>query len=185
MCRHIACSSIFIVTVIAFAQNAGLNLGRTASEEDIRARNITVLPNGTGLPTGHGSAKEGRPLYNALCASCHGQHGEGVGPFPPVAGGVGTLKSDKPVITVGSYWPHATTVWDYINRAMPPQKPGSLAPNEVYSTTAYTLYLSGVVQENEIMDAVSLPKVKMPNREGFVPDPRPDTNGKAKSRKPR
>ena len=88
---------------------------------------------------------------------------------------MGTLKSDAPLTTVGSYWPYATTVWDYINRAMPYQDPGSLTPREVYSVTAYVLYLNGIVGENEVLNAKSLPKVKMPNRDGFVPDPRPDT----------
>jgi cytochrome c len=108
------------------------------------------------------------------CASCHGEHGEGHRGNPPIAGGLGTLKSDAPLITIGSYWPYATTVWDYINRAMPYQEPGSLTPGEVYSATAYVLYLNGIVSESEILNAKSLPKVKMPNRNGFVPGPRPD-----------
>jgi cytochrome c len=127
------------------------------------------------LPFGHGTAKEGRSIYALHCAACHGEKGEGVGSYPPVAGGAGTLKGNNPVTTVGSYWPYATTVWDYINRAMPPQNPGSLRADEVYSSTAFILFLNGIVKDDELIDAKSLPKVKMPNREGFIPDPRPDT----------
>ena len=161
--------------MIVLAQGGKHNLGRVATPEELQARDISAFPTGVGLPPGEGSAKQGRSVYVARCASCHGEHGEGHAANPPIAGGLETLKSDAPVTTVGSYWPYATTVWDYINRAMPYQEPGSLSPNEVYSVTAYVLYLDGIVNESEVLNAKSLPKVKMPNRDGFVADPRPDT----------
>jgi cytochrome c len=165
---------VLVTAVVVLAQSGKHNLGRVPTPEELRARDISVFPTGAGLPPGEGSAKEGRNIYGARCASCHGEHGEGYRENPPIAGGFGTLKSDAPLITVGSYWPYATTVWDYINRAMPYQEPGSLTPREVYSVTAYVLYLNGIVSESEVLNAKSLPKVKMPNRYGFVSDPRPD-----------
>lgn len=175
MLRPILFTGIFFTSLLLFAQSGKYHLGRTATPEEIQARDISVSPTGAGLPSGHGSAREGRAIYAVRCAACHGEKGEGVGRYPPVAGGRGTLKGDKPLITVGSYWPYATTVWDYINRAMPPQEPGSLSADEVYSTTAFILYLNGIVKDDEVMNAKSLARVKMPNREGFIPDPRPDT----------
>ncbi len=91
-----------------------------------------------------------------------------------IAGGVGSLSSTKPLLTIGSFWPYSTTVWDYINRAMPYQNPGSLKPDEVYQITAYVLYLNKLVEEDEILNAKTLPQIKMPNRDGFIADPRPD-----------
>jgi S-disulfanyl-L-cysteine oxidoreductase SoxD len=149
-------------------------LGRIAGPAEIQARNVTVLPDGSGLPQGRGTAKQGRVIYAQQCAVCHGPKGEGEGPYPQLTGGQGTLKSAHPVLTIGSYWPYATTVWDYLNRAMPPQSPGNLNPNQTYSLTAFLLYLNGIVGENDEINAASLPKVQMPNRNGFIPDPRPD-----------
>jgi cytochrome c len=175
MSRFPPLSCLLLTTLVVLAQGGKHNLGRVPSPVELQTRDISVFPSGAGLPPGEGSAKEGRSIYVARCARCHGEHGEGQRGNPPIAGGFGTLKSDAPLITVGSYWPHATTVWDYINRAMPYQEPGSLAPREVYSVTAYVLYLNGIVGESEVLNAKSLPKVRMPNRDGFVPDPRPDT----------
>ncbi len=175
MSRFLLLSCLLLTTLIVLAQGGKHNLGRVPTPEELQARDISVFPTGAGLPPGEGSVKEGRNIYVAQCASCHGEHGEGHQQNPRIAGGLGTLKSDAPLITVGSYWPYSTTVWDYINRAMPYQEPGSLTPREVYSVTAYVLYLNGIVSENEVLNAKSLPKVKMPNRDGFVPDPRPDT----------
>jgi len=175
MSKSLLLSCLFLTAFIVLAQTGKHNLGRVPTPEELQARDISVSPTGAGLPPGEGSAKEGRNIYVARCASCHGEHGEGHRENPPIAGGLGTLKGDAPLITVGSYWPYATTVWDYINRAMPYQEPGSLAPPEVYSVTAYVLYLNHIVGEDEVLNAKSLPKVKMPNRDGFVPDPRPDT----------
>jgi len=152
----------------AQAANAPTGIGRPLSAHDSAAEDLTVLPDGTGLPPGRGTAKEGAVLYVAQCAACHGDHGEGRGDFPALAGGRGSLSADNPVLTVGSYWPYATTVWDYINRAMPYQNPGSLRVEEVYSITAYVLFLNGIVDELDVLDRVSLPRVRMPNRGGFV-----------------
>jgi cytochrome c len=135
---------------------------------------ISVAPDGTGLPTGRGSAREGRAIYNAQCAGCHGVRGEGIGDYPALAGGLKTLTTEQPLYTVGSYWPFATTAWDYINRAMPYQAAGTLTPDDVYAVTAYVLFLNGIVRESRVLDQRSLPHVRMPNRDGFVDDPRPD-----------
>ena len=160
------------------AQTPRYNLGRPATAEKIRKRDISVAPDGTGLPAGHGSVEEGRYIYKVLCASCHGDRGQGIGDYPALVGGQGTLKSNNPVLTVGSYWPYATTVWDYTRRAMPYQRPGTLTPDETYAVTALILYMNGIVDERTELNEKSLPKVKMPNRDGFVPDPRPDIPAK-------
>lgn len=159
---------------IAVGQQSRYNVGRPASPEEIRARDIDVAPNGAGLPPGHGTAIQGRALYLAMCASCHGEHGDDSAVFPALVGGQETLASNNPLPTVGSYWPYATTVWDFIHRAMPYQNPGSLTPNEVYSLTAYILFMNHIIGEREELNKKNLPKVKMPNRDGFIRDPRPD-----------
>jgi mono/diheme cytochrome c family protein len=170
-------AAVFIFCAFApssFVQARPYNLGHTAKAEEIRALDISVSPSGAGLPPGSGSATEGHSIYALRCAACHGGKGEGVAPYPPLAGGQGTLKTDKPLLTVGSYWPCATTVWDYIHRAMPADQPGSLSESEIYSLTAFVLALNGLVKEDDVLDAKTLPRVTMPNRDGFVADPRPD-----------
>jgi S-disulfanyl-L-cysteine oxidoreductase SoxD len=146
--------------------------GRLATADDIKKIDIDVRADGAGLPPGSGTAVQGQPIYAQQCASCHGANGEGAGapklvdptPFKP---GVAA--------TVGNYWPYATTIWDYINRAMPFDKPGSLSADEVYALTAFLLSENKIISENDVMDAQSLPQVRMPNASGFVsPDPRPD-----------
>ncbi len=149
-------------------------LGNAPSAELVRAWDIDISPDGAGLPPGRGSVREGERLYAKLCAVCHGASGEG-GPMDRLAGGQGTLASARPVKTVGSFWPFATTVFDYVRRAMPFNAPQTLADDEVYALTAYLLHLNGIVPATAVMDAESLPRVRMPNRDGFVPDPRPDT----------
>lgn len=136
--------------------------------------NIDAAPDGRGLPPGRGSVAAGKAVYEAQCAACHGAKGEGT-IADRLVGGVGTLASDKPVRTVGSFWPYATTLYDFIYRAMPYTAPQSLQPSEVYAVTAYLLHLNGIVPANAVLDARSLPAVHMPNRDGFVADPRPDT----------
>jgi mono/diheme cytochrome c family protein len=153
----------------------GQTPGRPATEAEIKAKDLTILPNGAGLPKGHGNAGEGKAIYEQKCKECHGEHGEGQpGKYPALAGGLGSLKSLKPVKTVGSYWPYATTLFDYVRRAMPYDHPRSLSTDEVYSAAAYVLYLSGIVTETQDLNETTLPQVKMPNRDGFVPDARPD-----------
>jgi S-disulfanyl-L-cysteine oxidoreductase SoxD len=156
------------------AEAAHSGLGRAATGADFARHNYLVGPKGTGLPKGHGTAAQGRAIYLQSCAACHGMRGEGTNEYPPLVGGQGSLKSDKPLPTVGSYWPYATTVWDYVNRAMPYQNPGTLKPDEVYAVTAYLLAMNAIVSPDFELNERTLPAVKMPNRDGFIPDPRPD-----------
>jgi S-disulfanyl-L-cysteine oxidoreductase SoxD len=161
------------------AQSPKYELGRPATPEEIRGLGLAIAPDGTGLPEGSGSVSAGREVFKARCSKCHGEKAEGaVGPI--LVGGQGTLATAKPLKTVGSYWPYATTVWDYINRAMPFDQPGLLKPREVYAVVAYILNLNGIIENDQVIDAKSLPKIKMPNRDGFVPDPRPDLGKNAK-----
>lgn len=169
----ITCASIALA-IAALGQNQQYNVGRPATPEEIRALDISVAPDGSGLPKGRGSVVQGQHLYENLCANCHGDRGQGMLQYPALAGGEGTLKSSNPVRTVGSYWPYATTVWDYIHRKMPYARPGTLTPDETYALTAFVLYLNGIVDRNAELNETRLPRVKMPNRNGFVPDPRPD-----------
>lgn len=152
---------------------AGYGFGKPATEAEIAAVNIDVAPTGEGLPPGQGTAEEGAKVYAAKCAACHGPTGT-EGPMPRLVGGQGTLTTDHPVKTVGSYWPYATTLYDYIDRAMPYSAPQSLTPGEVYAVVAWLLAQNGIIPPNTVMDARTLPTVRMPNRDGFVPDPRPD-----------
>jgi cytochrome c len=155
-------------------------LGRPASTDEVKQRDITTLPNGAGLPDGKGTAAQGEVVYRDKCASCHGPNGEGVPPQgTQLVGGVGSLASDNPVRTVGSYWPYATSVWDYIHRAMPLNQPGSLSADDTYAVTAFLLNRNKIIEASEIMNKESLPKVRMPNRDGFIPDARPDTGKNA------
>lgn len=174
MFKWLALVVIVGIVTLSFAQQTHYGLGRSATPEEIRANDISVNPTGAGLPHGRGSAFDGLAVYNVQCASCHGDKGQGNNIYPALAGGQGTLKSSHPVRTVGSYWPYATTVWDYIHRSMPYQTPGTLTTDETYAVTAYILYLNGIVKEKEELNDHTLPKIKMPNRDGFVPDPRPD-----------
>jgi mono/diheme cytochrome c family protein len=173
-------SVIVLAGAVALAaQSPKYGVGRPATPEQIRDLGIAIAPDGTGLPEGSGTVAAGRDLFISECARCHGAKAEGdIG--PPLVGGQGTLNTAKPLKTVGSYWPYATTVWDFINRAMPFDRPGSLKPSEVYAAVAYILNLNDIIGKDQVMDAKSLPKVKMPNRDGFVADPRPDVGKKAK-----
>jgi cytochrome c len=154
-------------------QSPKYGLGRTPPPEEIRRWDISISPDGTGLPEGRGTAAQAKEVYANRCSKCHGAKGEGRDSVP-LAGGQGTLKNPKPLRTVGSYWPYATTIWDYVNRAMPFNNPGMLTHDQVYAVTAYILFLNGIISENDVIDAHTLPKIRMPNRGGFVADPRPD-----------
>jgi S-disulfanyl-L-cysteine oxidoreductase SoxD len=146
--------------------------GAPTSQADIAAWDISIGPDGAGLPPGSGTATKGESVYVAKCQGCHGEKGAGK-PNDPLVGGAGTLAGDKPAAkTVGSYWPYATTLFDYVRRAMPFDHPKSLSNEEVYAVTAYVLQLNGIVGADDVIDAQSLPKVKMPNRDGFIPFPR-------------
>jgi cytochrome c len=149
--------------------------GEEATEEAIAGWDIDVQPDGTGLPPGSGTVEQGREIFERLGAPCHGMNGEGTDAAPALVGGVGSLSSDSPVETVGSYWPYATTLWDYIYRAMPATAPQSLTPDEVYAIVAFLLNANGIIPDDAVMDQDTLPQVIMPNRDGFTsPDPRPD-----------
>ena len=160
------------------AQSPKYGVGQPATPAQIRELGAAIGPDGSGLPEGSGTVDAGREVFKAGCARCHGEKGEG-GIGPILVGGQGTLSTAKPLKTVGSYWPYATTVWDYTNRAMPFDQPGLLKPNEVYAVVAYILNLNGIIGNDMVMDAKSLAKVKMPNRDGFILDPRPDPTKKA------
>lgn len=149
------------------------NLGRVASPADIAAYDITADPNGDGLPPGSGTPLQGEAVYIAKCLSCHGEKGVN-GPADRLVGGQGTLTGDqRPIKTIGSYWPYATSVFAYIRRAMPLAEPKSLSPDEIYAVTAYLLQLNGIIKESDVMNAATLPKVPMPNRDGFFPFVKP------------
>jgi len=156
-----------ILANAAFAESP--NLGRVAAPEELAAWDISIGPDGTGLPPGKGTPQRGETVYVAKCLACHGEKGAGK-PNDALAGGRGTLVGDQvPVKTVGSFWPYATTLFDYVRRAMPLNRSKSLRDDEVYAVVAYLLRLNGVIEENETIDAATLPKVRMPNADGFVP----------------
>jgi S-disulfanyl-L-cysteine oxidoreductase SoxD len=165
------------------------NLGRPLTPEEIHKVDITIWPDGKGLPPGSGSVSAGAAVYTKSCQSCHGPQGTGK-PQEQLTGGVGTLASDKPVKTANSYWPTATTLFDYIRRAMPITAPQSLSNDEVYAVTAYILSIDGIVPADAVLDAKSLLSVKMPNRDGFVswwptPPSRPSNGQAAAPKAPR
>src|SRR5467141_5013993 len=139
--------------------------GAEVSAEEIARWDISIPPSGAGLPGGGGSARQGLNVYEEKCQSCHGAKGAGK-PADPLAGGIGSLASKTPLRTVGSYWPYATTLFDYTRRAMPLTNPQSLTNDEAYAVTAYLLHLNGIISENDEMNARTLPQLKMPNRDG-------------------
>ena len=167
------CAPAAAVAQEAAPRGPVFGFGRPATADDIRPIDIDVRPDGAGLPPGSGTALDGQPVFAQKCASCHGATGEG-GAGPRLVDST-PFKPGATAATIGNYWPYATTVWDYINRAMPFDRPGSLAADEVYALTAYLLSANGIIAETDIMDARSLPSVGMPNAAGFTtPDPRPD-----------
>lgn len=148
--------------------DAGPGLGRPVRAESAARVNLNVYPDGRGLPAGRGDAVAGRALYATHCAACHGPAGRG-GSAEELAGGSEPLTSEFPDRTIGLYWPHATTLFDLIRRAKPMTAPSRLSADEVYALTAYLLHENGLIGERDAMDAATLPKVRMPNRDGFVP----------------
>jgi S-disulfanyl-L-cysteine oxidoreductase SoxD len=158
---------VFALASPGFAQESP-NLGKSISPEDLASWDISIGPDGVGLPPGSGTVKQGEAVFAAQCQACHGEKGAGR-PNDRLVGGQGSLAGDKPPIkTVGSYWPYATTLFDYIRRAMPFNESKSLTNDEVYGVVAYLLNLNGVIPESDTMNAQSLPKVAMPNRDGFI-----------------
>ena len=149
-------------------------VGTAATPEQIAAWDIDIRPDGMGLPVGSGSVEDGEFLYEEQCAECHGSFGEGVGRYPVLAGGEGTLTEERPERTVGSYWPYTSTLFDYIYRAMPFTQPESLTVDETYAITAYVLYLNDLIEDDMILDQTNTATIRLPNEGNFVPDPRPD-----------
>ena len=152
----------------ASAPAGGPNLGRQVAPDEIAAWDTSIMPDGAGLPPGSGTARQGAPIYAQKCVACHGENGKG--------GTASALDAKGPITsinaaekTVGNFWPYATTLFDYIRRAMPWQQPKSLTSDEVYALTAYVLALNRVIGENDAMNATTLPRVRMPNRDGFIP----------------
>lgn len=168
-----SCSSaiaIGIAAVLACASNAiAADFGRQATPDEIKAWNIDVLPDGTGLPAGKGNVARGRRVFEDNCLACHGAKGEG-GVADRLVGGRDSLASAHPVKTVGSFWPYATTLFDYIRRAMPYPAPQTLSDDDTYAVVAYILHLNDIVPADATLDRVTLPMIRMPNRDGFVPD---------------
>jgi len=171
---------ILVTSQVVWSQDTGYyGYGKPATQEEIAGWDIDVRPDGKGLPDGSGSVSRGEELYDAKCASCHGAFGEGEGRWPKLAGGFGTLDKAKPDKTVGSYWPYASTLWDYIHRAMPFTQPQSLTIDETYSLTAYVLYLNGIVEEDFELTHGNFTEIEMPNKDGFYEDNRPDVKNPA------
>lgn len=166
------CSGLLALAAIqgAAADPKPLGLGSPLTPDELKPFDIDVRGDGAGLPPGRGTVKEGEAVFAQSCAACHGAGGEHpISPSIRLTGGKGTLTTPNAVQTVGSYWPYATTLYDYIDRAMPFNAPQSLSPDQVYAVTAYVLHLNGIVPEDATMDAASLPKVLMPNKDGFMP----------------
>ncbi len=159
-------AAISVAWVSSAAAQEGPNLGAPATPEQVAGWDESVGPDGATLPAGSGTAAAGKIVYDAKCLACHGAEGAGR-PNDQLVGGQGTLKEAAPIRTIGSYWPYATTVFDYIRRAMPYVTPHSLTPDETYAVTAYLLALNGVIPQDAVMDATTLPKVVMPNRASF------------------
>ena len=158
-----------VVVSLASSVNA-YDFGRPATIEEIKSWDIDVRPGGKGLPEGSGTVAHGKSVYEENCEACHGPNGQG-GIKDRLAGGQGSLETENPIKTVGSYWPYATTLFDYIHRAMPYQAPGSLSVDDTYAVAAYILNLNGILSSDGTLDRNTLPAIKMPNREGFIPDP--------------
>lgn len=160
-------ASLFATGLLQAEPVMSPHLGRPATEAEIAAANLTIYPDGTGLPPGRGTAAEGAPLFAKRCAGCHGQEGIG-GTADELAGGHEPLDSEVPDKNIGTYWPYATTVFDFIRRAMPMDAPESLSSDQVYALTAYLLQRNGIIGEHDEINAQTLAAVKMPNRDGFI-----------------
>ena len=182
--RHVAKTLVTTGVVAGFAMvlsgtataaERPFGLGTLATAEQIAGWDIDVRPDGKGAPIGSGTAADGEEIYAERCAACHGDFGEGVDRWPILAGGLGSLITDDPVKTVGSYWPYASTVYDYVYRAMPFGEAQSLTHDETYQVVAYILYMSDVIDDEFVLSNETIGSVKMPNQNGFMlPDPRPD-----------
>ena len=172
---------VFLLINISSASDRKFNLGKLATKEEIAGWDIDVRPDGLGAPIGSGTALIGEEIYTEQCAACHGDFGEGADRWPALVGGEDSLASHDPEKTTGSYWPYASTMYDYIYRAMPYGVAQSLSHDETYEIVAYLLYMSDIIDEDFILSEKNIGEIEMPNRNGFLlPDPRPDivnTNG--------
>jgi mono/diheme cytochrome c family protein len=176
--------TILAVPDLARAQGypSKFDFGAPASNRDIASIAMAIAPDGKNLPAGKGDYAAGKKVYETACSACHGANLLGVaglpnmpaGPALRLIGGRGTLTTKNPVMTVESYWPYATTLFDYVRRAMPYTAPGSLTADEIYAVTAYILAEANIIDKAMVLDAQTLPRVQMPNRDGFIPDPRPE-----------
>jgi len=176
------CAALAVGGAWAAGYPEKFEFGNPATPEEITKVAIAIDAEGRGLPAGKGDYAAGKAVYERSCIACHGPKMEGVANLPnmpsgaalQLIGGRGTLNTPRPVTTVESYWPYATTLFDYIRRAMPFQAPGTLTNDEVYAVSAYILGEANIVPKTAVLDAKSLPQVRMPNREGFIADPRPE-----------
>ena len=166
MCTRNALTFVLMLCAgSAFA--AGPNLGKPVGAADLAAWDTSIMPDGSGLPAGSGTAAQGAAIYAKKCAACHGEEGKGATSSAVRARGpIGSINAAEK--TIGNFWPHATTLFDFIRRAMPWQEPRTLTNDEVYALTAYLLLLNNVIGENDVMNAATLPRVRMPNRDGFI-----------------
>ncbi|HEY9216079.1 MAG TPA: c-type cytochrome [Ancylobacter sp.] len=173
--RSCALAGALLIAFTGIAAADAVKLGRPALPEEIKAWDIDVRPDGLGLPEGKGSVSQGEELFQSQCAMCHGEFGEGAGRWPVLAGGQGTLKSERPEKTIGSFWPNTSTVFDYVHRAMPFGAAQTLQPDEVYSIVAYLLYLNDVVPDDYVLSKENFPTVALPNQANFYDDDRETT----------
>jgi cytochrome c len=173
--RDLLIGSAILAALSAPAFAGKMGIGRPALPEEVAAWNLDVSPDGTGLPEGSGDVLTGEDLFSENCASCHGEFGEGQGNWPKLAGGKGTLADADPLKTVGSYWPHLSTTFDYVNRSMPFGNAQSLTPDEVYAITAYILYNNDLVDEDFVLSKANFTEVVLPNAGGFIMDDRDTT----------
>jgi mono/diheme cytochrome c family protein len=176
--RMVAAALAVLASVAVARAQGPYGIGRVATPAEIAGWNIDIGRDGSGLPPGSGTVSHGREVFEQQCAACHGERGEG-GVADKLAGGQGTIATAKPVRTVGSYWPYAPMLFDYIRRAMPQNAPQSLSNEDVYAVAAYILNLNGLLPSDATLDAKTLAAIKMPNRDKFVGDPRPDVKNPA------
>ncbi|MGB6399584.1 MAG: cytochrome c [Bradyrhizobium sp.] len=176
---RIATFAVFALVCATAAQaQSPYGIGRAATPAEIAGWNIDIDRYGNNLPPGSGNVSHGREVFDQQCAACHGAKGEG-GIGDQLVGGQGTLATQKPLRTVGSYWPYAPTLFDYIRRAMPQNAPQSLSNDDVYAVSAYILNINGLLSADATLDARTLGAIRMPNRKMFVDDPRPDVKNPA------
>lgn len=173
VCAVIAALTLGMLVYVDAASAQKLGIGREATPDEVNAWDIAVRPDGKGLPPGKGTAAQGEEIFQTQCAACHGEFGEGKDRWPGLAGGLGSLKHDRPEKTIGSYWPYASTIFDYVKRAMPFGNAQSLSNDELYAVTAYLLQMNDVIKDPKLeLNQKTLPQIKMPNADNFYDDDR-------------